>query len=510
MFLASFFLRRIGLEFSYPLLTHPDESAILEPVHQMTINKTLNPGNFNRPDQILYIVNFVYLNVVSYLNFGKSIASTFLDNQYFFYFSGRLLICLLGSFVPIVAYKIGKEFKPDFAKFAAVVFAFFPSFVIHSHYITPDIPITLFSLLIILFTIKYVKTSNWNFLIFAGIFAAINTAEKYPGFLSLSIIFLGIVIQAFPVNPKNVPVFFTKIIQGIFRLLLVYLLSLYIVAPNIFIQFGSVITALKNEARTTHLGADNLGWYGNLLFYANSFSSFSNILGLIFGIFGTFSLVKSKERAAPLLVYGLFYWLILSGLALHWERWALPMYITPSLLIARGISYSLNFTNRKVFRIPIVLFILSFFVHQILFAGSVSISLTQPDTRNIALKYCDENGITPENSAFEGYTPFLPQYPKFIFDFKEGKNPSIDYFILSSHMYSRFVNESKRYKQEIDYYNDIRGRNELLLEIKPVNVNHSNPIDAFINIIQSVQENKGMKSAELFTGPIIQIYKVKK
>ena len=46
-----------------------------------------------------------------------------------------------------------------------------------------------------------------------------------------------------------------------------YLFSLVEIAPNIFIEYVQVIDALIIESRSTHLGADNLGWGGNILFY---------------------------------------------------------------------------------------------------------------------------------------------------------------------------------------------------------------------------------------------------
>ena len=155
IFIFSLLLRVIGLKFGFPLLTHPDEDDIMNPVFNMAVNNSLKPGNFSRPNQILGIIYFFYLNIASYLRFGKSFEAAFPLYPLNFYFYARILISIMGSLIPVVAYKIGKEFDSKSANAGAIVFAIFPLYILHSHYITPDITITLFTLIIILFTIFF-------------------------------------------------------------------------------------------------------------------------------------------------------------------------------------------------------------------------------------------------------------------------------------------------------------------------------------------------------------------
>ena len=72
----------------------------------------------------------------------------------------------------------------------------FPSYVLHSLFITPDVPITLFTLLVIYFTLRYLVKNDEKSIYIAAAFAAINTAEKYPGLISLGIVILGILIKS--------------------------------------------------------------------------------------------------------------------------------------------------------------------------------------------------------------------------------------------------------------------------------------------------------------------------
>jgi hypothetical protein len=510
IFILSFFIRRIGLHFGYPLLVHPDEATIIHPVYNMTVNKTFNPDVFNRPDQILYSLNFIFLNIVSYLKYGKSLAGTYLDNQLVFYAYARLLICFLGSLIPIVAFKIGKEFKINFSISAALIFAFFPSFVFHSHTITPDVPITLITLIIILFVIKYLNTGKNQYIYVAAVFSAINTAEKYPGLLSLAIVFMGILLQLTKDDTAN----WKKNIKTYLFLAVktsgVYGLFLFLAAPNIFINYGKVIEVLKLESRSTHLGADNLSWLGNMLFYSKSFWSFSNILIVLFLFFGLVALIKIKERKALILLYGLFYWIVLSYLSLHWERWALPMYSTPLFITAIGLAYLFVLTKRKKFLYLLTTFIaLIFFSHQFLYSLSSSISLAFTDTRVVALEFSQENGITAENSVYEGYTPFNPPYPGSIFDFNVEENTDKKYIFLSSKMYQRYFAEPERYKNAVEYYEKIRNNTVLIKEIKPTTVNHHNPLEALDNILFYLKRALQLHPPERYNGPIIQVYEIR-
>jgi len=439
------------------------------------------------------------------------LAITFPDNQLLFYFHARLLISFFGSIIPIVAYKIGKEFKFDFSIHAALIFAFFPSFVIHSHYITPDVLITLLTLIIILFTLKFVSSENRKKIYLATFFSAVNTAEKYPGLISFVIVFLGVFLNF---SKKGMDFFqnnYKKVILFCFKLVGLFLLSLYFVAPNLFIQFGNVIDAITFEARSTHLGADNLGWLGNMIFYVKSYFSWVNLIGIFLILSGVLFLIKNKDGKNLFLFYGFIYWIIMSLLALHWERWALPMYITPNFFAAIGISYILDFSKRNWIRKYLsFLFIFIFIAYQLIFSLSLSIKISFLDTRVVAQEYCRDKGITKDNTVFEGYTPLNLQFPQMIFDYEYESFDEIRYVILSSQMYQRYYNEPDRYKNEINFYNKIRNENTLIYEISPTQVDSKNMKQAIENIGYYIKLKLGNKSYIRLNGPTVQLYEIAK
>ena len=508
IFMFSLLIRQIGLDTGFPLLTHPDESTIIDPVVMMTETKILNPGNFNRPDQILYFLNYFYLNALSYLRFGENLAVTFQENQLFFYHYARFLISIMGALIPVIAYLIGKQFNKKLAFISALVFAFFPAYIVHSAYITPDVPITLFTLLVIYFALRYLKKDDQKSIYIATIIAAINTAEKYPGLISLSIVFLGIILKRID-EDKMRKIKWGLLVRDLLKFSLIFMLALAIIAPNLIIERQLVLDALVTEARTTHLGADNLGWGGNLLFYIQQFGFWSNFLAILFIAVGFFALAHWRDPHTLLLLYGLLYWVILSRLPLHWERWALPMYTTPLFLSAIAMFYLWEKTKTiKLARVTTLIIISGFFFNQITASLYFPVRMSFTDTRVVAQEYCEENNITRENSIFEGYTPLLPTYPKTIFD-ENLQQDGIKYVILSSRMYDRYYAEPDRYADELRFYEHIRNENSQLTTFSPETTS-SSLFERSEDIQYYFKQKLKLAPNDRYYGPTIEIYEVTK
>lgn len=507
IFVISLAIRMIGIKHGFPLLTHPDEGVILHPVFNMTRYQTLNPGFFGRPNQIMYYINFLYLNSVSFLKFGRSLAETFHANQVIFHFYARLLVSIMGSLIPVVAYKIGKEFEEDFALPAGLVFALFPLYTEHALYVTPDIPITLFTLCVMYFTLRDLNQKDGYAIYLAILFSAINTAEKYPGLISMAIIFGGVLIKLINESEFSIKKYGWLFVKKCLILLLLFVVALFIVAPFLFIEYQLVIEALITESRSTHLGADNLGWAGNLLFYVRTFISWSNWLAIFMIGFGIYALVKWRKTNTIILLYGVLYWILLSKLSLHWERWALPMYITPLFLVAIGITYFWNLIKNSSRSRLLAVLILLLLSQQLLVSLYTTVRATFTDTRLVALDFCQENGITQENAIFDGYTPFLPHGSKFLDAEEIDKNDGKSYIILSSYMYDRFYKEPERYENQVALYEDIRNTHVLIEKVKPT-PRAANTIERIGDVLFYAKRLVLLSNQERYTGPTIEIYRI--
>ena len=158
---------------------------------------------------------------------------------------------------------------------------------------------------------------------------------------------------------------------------------------------------------------------------------------------------------------GVLVWVSLSTLPLVWERWALPMYITPLLLAAAGLD--LLFRQWPRWRGALIPWTVAGVVAAQLVSGSLVEVATRlsPDVRSEALRYTQANGITAKNTVFEGYSPLLPTFPQLIFGrvkadgsgytFRTAGGAPAEYVILSSGMYSRVMADPARQDQQAVY-----------------------------------------------------------
>ena len=502
-------IRLVGLKFGFPLLTHHDEIFIIDPLIRMSKAHSLDSGHYNKPTQITYIIQFVWLNLLSKLKFHQNMGWAYTQDPLFFYFYGRLVYAVMGAFIPLVAWKIGKSFKGiDFSLPAALLTCFYPAFVDNSHYIGVDVSITLFTLLIILFCLLYLQGGKTRWLVLACVMVSINTLEKYPGILSLFIPIVTIVIQAFssqgPCRPHRL-----RFILGHVGLALgITVAAMFVIAPHLFIKWQAVRDVLIYESRSNHLGADNLDWAGNLLFYLQVFIKNGGWMTTAFALVGLAVAVRRRQPAYLLLFFGAGYWVALSKLGLHWERWSLPMVITPLLLAAMGVADCWQWTAKKRFWRAALVLVLSMGLVLIAMDGlTASITMAWPDTRVAGLNYAEAHQITPENTHAEGYSPYLARVFKTIFDTDLDNPGGKEYVILSSYIYGRYAAEPERYAKENAFYAAVREEGELVYEISPspLPANYRQRLDVLVDYFRHLVWGTDIRYS---IGPVLQFYKL--
>ncbi len=509
IFLIALVVRVIGLRFSFPLLTHHDEQYIIDPLIDMSRNHTLDSGLYNRPNHVLYTILFGYLNLVSKLLFHTNFGWAYEENSLFFYFHARLVVAVFGALIPVLAWKIGKLIKGiDLSLPAAILTCFYPSFIVNSHYITGDILNTVFSLAIILFCLLYLQKKKKMWLIFACIGVALNTLEKYPGILSYGIVLATIAISTFTQKDHNSRDQWKLFIRKILISVAIVGLGMLIMAPHLFFHLDEIWDLLIVEGRDTHLGADNLSWFGNMQFYLQVFIDNAGWIVSLFAVAGIFLSITSRQPAMLLLFFGAGYWVALSKLGLHWERWSLPMMITPLLLASLGMAKLWEQAKlNKIVKIVVITFSAMFFCIYALNGLTSSILLTWQDTRVEALQFASENAITEDNSVSEGYTPFLPRNVKTIFDFDYHNPGQTRYIILSSNMYGRYAAEPARYTEENEYYAGLRNYATNIAEFVPC-AKPGNPKDQLIVLRHYFAHLLDKTTTTCTTGPTIQIYQL--
>jgi len=192
---------------------------------------------------------------------------------------------------------------------------------------------------------------------------------------------------------------------------------------------------------------------------------------LFFFLFGCYALIANKQCIKNIPVfYSFVFWILLSYMPLHWERWGLPMYVSPLLISAIGIGTVMEkiktdkrFLRRQKLWLGVFFSVICVAALNLIISSYASMMFfTLPDSRTASQEYAAEHGITRENSVFEGYTVLHPTGPGTVFNgFEEIegvfylRDRNIEHVLLSSAMYDRFKAEPERYEGQISFYNSL-------------------------------------------------------
>ena len=455
-----------GADWGLPTLLHADEGTIVNPAIKMLQNRSFEPDVFYRPDHLLIQINMLIYRVLVFL-YGVTIENINDIGIEVFYLTARVVTGVFAVGSIILGYLIGKKYSNFVGLVSAFLFGFFPLYITHSHYATPDVPTVFFMLLFIYATLDYMQKPSFKNLILMALVTAAFITIKYPGAILCGMIAISVIVSSI-VEKRYARIFK----HGVSAIILV-LAFIFLISPVLILKFDNVRQAFINEARSTHLGADGLGVSGNMLFYINSYLTASGIILLIFFFFGCYALLSRKQsilKNIPLF-YSLIFWICLSCMPLHWERWGLPMYVSPLLISAIGIGkvYEIikankGFLKRRklcfgIFTAVLCVSALNFITSS--YANLLAFIL--PDTRVVSQAYCEENGINESNSVFEGYTTLNPSgsttkmdaFEKMEDDVYYLGNNRIENIIISSNMYDRFKREPTRYTEQVSFYNSL-------------------------------------------------------
>lgn len=408
-------VRFAGIGWGLPLQLHADEWVVVEGAIDMAARNSFEPPFFFRPDHLETQASYLLFQIWSHLSGGGSPEVLFAGDQTPFYALARAVSALFGSAMIPVAALIGARFDRRIALFMAFAVAFFPPFVEHSRYATPDIALTFACMVVILGCVRYIVTERWWDLALAVFGVALGATAKYPAVLAVTIVAATVIIAS--VRSRHPWRILTRGVAAALALpVMVFALS-----PSLFTNFAEVRRQLFQQNSTGHLGADGLDWGGNMWFYATSFVTHSGVILLAFSVAGVVWLVIRRRWEGMPLALGIVMWVGISSLTLHWDRWGLPMYLTPLLLAGIGVAVAWDGSllwarRRRALRWTVGV------LGAVAAVGLVMGTLTQvayafmPDTRSAAREDLAAIGIDADDVYYDGYTPFLTDGPRSLAD----------------------------------------------------------------------------------------------
>ena len=411
IFAAAVILRMIGIGWGMPHNNlHPDEGLIFGQAYQCALNRDFEVHDYYRPNHVSIKMNTLLYVGIQELYFapqGQSdFALNYSENFALFTTASRVLTALFGVGTVILAYLIGLFWGRKQALLVALLFAVFPSFIEHSHYITPDMPLLFFLMGVLWAALCYQRKPSVPWLFWMSFFTALAACEKYPGAYGCVVIAVAVCVA----HIKK-PVMIVK--DGCLAILF-FVLGIMAVSPVLLIDFRTVLAIMAGQNKQYHIGADGLGFGETLLFYTKATGVHLGLLLTVSSIYGIVRSFQRNMKPAIILLSFLTYIVPISTLSIHWERYTLPIYAAGLLFGAVGAFYILEdiqgiFKNRTYASLIVGAVLVLLPVCSLL-AGSMAVSgsFLAPDSRIILQEVFEEIGVTDDNTVHDCNTPLDP------------------------------------------------------------------------------------------------------
>jgi len=506
--LLGFLLRINGISFGLPFIYHPDEHFLMDPLFAIFAKGDFNPHFFHPPGSfILYslaLLQFILLSpyliysllTKSVAGYGEFVQLHIVDPT-LVYLVSRAIMVIFAVISLYLIYKLGeKMFNKTSGLFASFIIALTPAHIEHSRYIRYDTTATMLLLFVMLFLMKAFdsnkETRKYFFL--ASLFTGFAVATKFPSALIFIIIGLGCLIkdnENYHLLSKTYIIETIKIKTLLGLSLLTSFCAFFITAPFIFLDFKAAFFNIKGLlGHRVHLGADNLPWLQNNLWYMKNLF-YRNTREIFFGAFGLLGLIyffkeKLTVKKTLFICFPLIYYFTIVSGPLRWVRWMIPVLPYCTLLAGYGITIFYQRINKLS---PIIkntlsaVFILFFIISSALSVRSELIRskiMLRQDTRTIAKYWVEQNIPQYSKIAYEHYAPHLhidqrKDLKLLNVDWDRimtkplsyYKEQQVDYIIITSQFKDRVLKEDERYAVERSRYKELEQKGKLIKIFKP-------------------------------------------
>ncbi|MCW2828973.1 MAG: hypothetical protein JWQ67_2589 [Marmoricola sp.] len=436
-------LRVVGLTWGLPVGLHPDEPIIVKGALDLAQRNSFEPKYFMRPDHVEIQLSYLAYELYSHLFAHTGVEQAYAASPGTFLLISRAVTAAFGIATIVLAYLIGRRFDRRVGAMAALLFALTSLLVRDAHYATPDIPLTCMLMVVVLALMHYLSRPGLAPLLVACAATSVGTAIKYPALVATLMIAVVVVVAAAREHRLR-----RVLTHGAVSLAAV-IGFLFVVSPVLFTDFAAVREQLTEQSGANHPGADGLGYLGNLVFYAGNFLTDAGLLLSLACLVGVVATVRHRMLEAVPLALGVVYWVVLSAVPLHWDRWGIPMFITPLFLAPIGLLHAYEWAGAQRWRTPVAWVVGTLVVANLLAAAIARVStLAAPDTRLEARSYLAQQGITTADASYEGYSPLRPGSTRTVFDDFETVDGRLEpvsrhvrYLVLSSCTYNRYFRD---------------------------------------------------------------------
>lgn len=409
--LLAFCLRLVGINWGLPNTNlHPDEGLIFSPAYQCALNRSFEVRDYYRPNHVTIKISALLYVGIQELYFAPQgqddFAVNYSENEPIFITASRLVTTFFGLITVILMYLIVKNWGRSQALLAAFLAAVFSSFLEHSHYITPDIPLLCLLMAVLWASLCYLKRPSYTWLFWMCFFTALAACEKYPGAYGCVVIAITVIVTHYR-EP------FVVIKRG-FLAVLFCLLGVLAVSPVLLLDYKSVLEIIAGQNKQYHLGADGLNFGQSVIFYAKTTITH---LGMIMSACSLYGMLKSCKRnpKPTIVVIGFLAYIIpISTLSVHWERYTLPIYAVGLIFGSIGIFYlpeevkKVKISRTAGISVAIATALLISIGSLCAGAAAVTCSFLAPDSRIVLKEEFEDMNVNASNTVYDCNTPLDP------------------------------------------------------------------------------------------------------
>ena len=400
----AFVLRFWGIHWGLPHAYHPDERLLVaRAIHFFTGD--FNPHLFIYPSLLMYILflaNALVFGIGGLFGISPPVAqlaTLYHQDPTIFYLINRFVIILFGVLTVWSTFKIADTvFGRKTALLAAFLLAILPVHVLHSHYVTTDVPGVFFLTVTFYFAIRILIDNHWKNYFLAGLFGGLAASVKYNAGLIVLCIVIAPLLTIWLDHPlrwrKNIvqsfkTLFSRRVLAAVSFSILVYLVT----SPYTLLDFqtfikdfmfqvtvqrrghGLIFLAMGNKV-VQHIWVNLQSWGGVLLW-----------LLMLGGIVR--SILKLDKYRALILFWIFLYFLAMLSSNDLFIRYSLPL--APFLMILAADWVMAAMKSSRTF--SVLMGSMAFFamVYMAVFSILLSKNMSLPDTRTQAKLWIEQN-----------------------------------------------------------------------------------------------------------------------
>jgi|GEM_PF-4672644 len=504
MLIMNFF----AIFYGFPQLLDPDESIFVNGAFSILAPPLGDPGWYGAPASS--IMDLMALFFGFYLGFQKIFCgpSKFLVFLYHnfdhFVWIGRFIDIAIFTFTVMVFYKFTRRLLEERgALFATLSFGLSPLILHYAQLVRMEMFMILALIYVLHFATDIADGKGQPAYIMSGIALGVGVISKYPAVVACLVIMAAAFYDMRHNYNKWPTVLKNLCISGI-----VSVLTAFVFAPYLFLNFSNVLRDVIIEARSEHLSHSNMGFLYHFLYYIThglpEITTWPVYIVCVAGFFIFIVGYIKKRNSCPfgitaLILFSVVFLLFISSLSLYWTRWALPLALFVSFFAGYALSWMSHFLqNRNVKGVRSILTVIMFIILSVPFYKSAKndvLKISQRDTRIDAYNWIYQNIPKGTTLALETYTPQVSKYDYKIFlpsremglrpldehdlNIRPGPlvgsfgfglagkpldkylTPNIDY-IVTSNIRDRLEKEGNKYPEEVSVYRYIDHNYELV------------------------------------------------